>query len=113
MGDVLAGTIRGAGLTDEYEKFFEETRVSHDRLNETNENLLKMWEKAESDYFDKLRTQYLRKIKDPEFIVISYFVEEKWDLFLPDTVWGAIWEFRAPFEKNVICGLPWRHTKHS
>jgi len=43
----------------------------------------------------------MKKIKDPEFLVLTHFVEEEWDLFLPDTVWGTIWEYRVPFEKNV------------
>jgi len=90
--------MAGLGSHDEYIK---ELFVSYERLVTTNDNVLELWSRAESNYFEALRMEYLKRIKDPQFLVICDFVEEKWDLFLPDTVWGCIWEFRAPYEQRV------------
>jgi len=89
-----------AGLGS-HDKYIKELFVSYERLVTTNDDVLELWSKAESNYFEAFRMEYLKKIKDPQFLVICDFVEEKWDLFLPDTVWGCIWEFRAPYEQKV------------
>lgn len=81
--------------------FIQELFVSYERLETTNDKNLELWKSAESGYFQALRTDYLKKISHPEFLVITSIVEDSWDMFLPSTVWGTIWEFRAPFEKNV------------
>lgn len=89
-----------AGLTST-DDFIQELFVSYERLETTNEKNLELWKTAELGYFQALRTDYLKKISHPEFLVIVSVVEDDWDMFLPKTVWGAIWEFRAPFDKNV------------
>jgi len=83
------------------EAFIQELFLSYERLATTNDKLLDLWSQAESNYFQLLRTNFMKQIKDPEFVVLTHFVEDEWDLFLPDTVWGTIWEYRVPFEKNV------------
>jgi len=90
-----------AASLDSHDKFLQDLFLSYDRLAITNEKLMDLWSKAESNYFHALRTDFMKRIRDPQFIVITNYVEEEWDLFLPDTVWGTIWEYRAPFEKNI------------
>jgi len=90
---------------NELESVFEQSNKqideSFERLNATNSQVLQLWKDVESGYFQQVRTEFLKSIADPEFSAIREVVEGKWGCFLPDTVWGHIWEFRQPFQKRI------------
>jgi len=86
---------------DSHLKMLERIELSYSRLTETNTQIMELWKEAERNYFDYFRTAYLKKIRDPEYLILSHIVEEEWGLYLPDQVWGDIWEFRTPFDEKI------------
>jgi len=91
--------VRDNDLESQYD-LLEELEVSYDRLIETNQALVEIWKTIERMYFDEKRTEYLRTISNPEFMMLSDIVDD-WGYELPNVIWAIIWEFRAPLEKKI------------
>lgn len=88
------------GLIDQT-KICEELQESYNKLVLTSKSITNMWTQCERNYFSTHRTQFLKKIADPEFHVICTIVEDDWGFDMPDVIWGLIWEFRVPFTRSL------------